>query len=387
MLSGSDLEYYTNKIVYIKTSSGLYLKLENINESNTHPHFLFVSKKNLASEFILIKKSDTNISIRLNNEIKNQNGTFGYHLYTIPDNELVLGAGNDEAFSHFNIEKNNDQVCIRSVHKDAYLCHEFNILRCRKKNNFSSFILEESIIPYVNKSICIISYGYARNNINLTNSPIINTLHEIYPQSQIDLFMCFPKMMDEFYEINYDTSAIINNKCNININIHNNDTKHFMKIAHNQGLPIITNKGKHYSHRTLSTLWNISESIKYFLSFKKVYGIYILMRNDMFEHTKIIKRFLDTNKLCCLNNGRVDPHLFIGHDILTLNYIYDYYIRNKSNFIEASLDQIMYEYLKVHNVQMNDIHVFSQNNGYPINNKKFNDEFYKQVMSKYKEIC
>lgn len=388
MLSGSDLNQYTDKSIYFKTSNGSYLKVEDISEGNSSPLFILTQNRNYATEFILIKKTETNVSIRLNSDMKNQNGTFGYHLYVIPENDIVYGAGNDELFAQFNIERHAQYIYIKSAYKNAYFCHEYNILRCRSQNNLCSFTIEEAHIPFVQRSVCVISYGYMRIPVDLNTSPIINTLKEIYPQTSIDIFMFLPEVMDEFCNVTYDISTITSPRCIVSIVTHKNDVKYFIKTAQSYGLPVVSNKNKSkiYSYRTMSTIWNITEAVRNIIASKKVYNTYILMRNDMYAYTRIFKKLLDTNKLYCLVNDRIDSHLFIGKDVLLLNYLYDYYVRNKMTYSEEPVEKIIYDFLISHNTSLGNIHYLIPFVNYPSNMKKFDDSFYKTVSTKYQEV-
>lgn len=387
MITGIDLNQYINKVIYIKTINGLYLSIEDVSETNYTPTFVFVNDKLHASEFVLSKKSESNVSIRLNNDMKNQNNTFGYHLYVLPDSDIVFGAGNDEIFAQFQLDHYNQYILIKSAHKNTYLCSEYNILRNRPRNDTTtSFTIEYANIPFVQRSVCVISYGYARKPMDINRSPIINTLKEIYPRAQIDMYIFMPEMMDEFYNASYDTNSIVSPKCNISVTTHKYDAKHFMKIAHSHGMSIISNKNKLYTFRTLSMLWNITEAVRNVIATKKVYNTYILMRNDMFSVTNIFRKLLDTNKLYCMNNGKLDSHLFIGKEITHLNYLYDFYMRNKLTYADEYPDKIIYDFLTAHNIQLGNIHHLSPLTNYPINPKKYDDAFYKTVIAKYQEV-
>lgn len=386
MLIGTDLDQYVNKIIYLKTPSNMYIKIDNILENNSTPQFVLTPIKSHATEFIFIKKSEINIIIRVNLDIKNQNGTFGYHLYVIPENDIVYGSGNDELYAQFNIFRHDQYISIKSAYKESYICHNYNVIRCQQFNESSFFIPEEVHLPFIQRSICIITYGYIRNSIDLNNSPIIKTLKEIYPQSTIDLYIFTPETMDEFYNVSYDMNSIHSQKCSVTTITHQFDPKHFMKISQSYGLPIVSNKNRIFTYRTMSMLWNISESIRSFISTKKVYNIYILMRNDMFNHTQIFKKLIDNNKLYCLNENKLDSHLMIGKDILSLNYLYDFYVHNKNTYIGLPPENIIFDFLKNKNIQMGQINFVSPYVEYPTNKKKFEDAFCKQIYSKYGEI-
>lgn len=383
MLSGSELTQYLDKVIYFRTSTGLYLRIEDVACTNQFPTFIFANNRCSASEFILVKKSDNNVSIRLNRDIGNQNGTYGYHLYVIPENDVVYGAGNDELFAQFNIEKSAQYVRIKSCYKNAYLCHEHSVLRCRNDCCNSSFIIEDAHIPFTKKTICVISYGYLRKKPFLHNSPIINTLKEIYPQSSIDIHMLLPHTMDEFCDEQCDTSNMTSSRCNVSIVTHKNDTSHFMRQSHSYSQPIISNGGKIYPHRTMSAIWNITESIKSVIATRKFYDIYILMRNDMYDNTRIFRKVFDSGKLYCMVNNEVDSHLFIGNDILSFNYLYDFYIRNLGTYTDCTINKIMTDFLKYRGVPLGDIRYVTPYVNYPCNLLKFSDGFRKNVITKY----
>jgi hypothetical protein len=388
MIKDSDLDNFINKNIYLKTSTNLYVKIDDVSEKNHLPVFILTPYQNLASEFILIKKDNNSVAIRLNADMKNQNNTFGYHLYIVPEIELVFGSGNDELFAQFHLEKNGEHVMIKSVYKNTYLSHEFDILRFRpfQHNNNFLFSIVDIVIPFVQRNICIISYGYLRKQINLDNSPIINTLKSIYPQTTIDLYMFLPDSLDEFYNIQINHKTLHSQKCNIFIRSHDKNVDYFMKMAHSYGMPILSNVHKSYSFRTISMLWNLTESVKYFLETKKVYNTYILMRNDMFPCVNVFKKILDGNKLYCINNNSVDSHIFIGKDISHFAYLYDYFIKNKLKYLDEIPEHIIYDFLTFHNIRLGNIHHLTPFIEYPNNSQKSLDSFFKNVISKYKEI-
>lgn len=375
-----------NKLINIRTTNNMYLRIENVSDKITSPTFILTNNKSEASEFLLIKKSD-NFVIRLHSDMKNQNNTFGYHLYVIPENDLIYGSGNDGLYAQFMIETKNNLSTIKSVYKGTYLSHEFNILRNRPKNENIYFSFEEVIIPFVQRSVCLITYGYMRKMIDLDMSPIIQTLKSIYPKTIIDVYMFIPEIVDEFYNVKIDDSKLKSQNCNVFLNTHKNDVKYFMKIAHSYGLPVVTARTRIYSYRTLSMFWNITEAVKHVTDTHKVYNTYILARNDMLQNIQIFKKLLDTNNiLYCINNNLLDSHIFIGKDIIKFIYLYDFYIKNKNNYIEETPEKIMFDFLNYHNVRIGDINHFTPNINYPVNNQKNMDSFYKNVCSKYQEI-
>jgi hypothetical protein len=380
------IDQFIDKVVYIKTSNGLYLKVEDIDEHNFHATFVFTINRTHASEFILVKHHDDTINIRLNLDMRNQNNTFGYHLYVLPVNDIVYGSGNTELYAQFVIEQHGDYVLFKSAYKESYLSYEYNILRCRPKNEFNNFFVEEIHIPIIQRSICIMTYGYIRNPMDLNKAPIIDDLKTIYPQSQIDLYIFTPEVLDEFCNVTFDKNLLTSSKCNISVITHKNDIKYFMKIAYSQGLPIISNKNKNYSYRTISQLWNMSESVKNMLVHKKMYNLYILMRNDQFNTTRLFKKLIDTTKLYCLSNFMIDSHIFIGKDISLFNFLYDFYIRNKNTYAHEIPDKIICDFLCSHKVKLGNIHHVTPFINYNVNTKKLDDSFYKMVVNKYQEI-
>jgi len=385
-MSVKDIEQFIDKVIYIKSPAGLYLKVEDIDEKIANATFVFTVNRTYASEFILVKKDEKNINIRLNLDMKNQNNSFGYHLYVMPDNDIVYGSGNTELYAQFNLEKNGDFVQFKSAYKPTYLCHEYNVLRCRPKSEHNNFFIEEVHVPLIQRSICIMTYGYIRTPFDLNKSPILNDLKEIYPNSQIDLYIFTPEVLDEFCNVTLDKNLLTSSKCNISVVTHKNDVKYFIKVAHSQGLPLISNKCKVYSYRTISQIWNISESVKNMLAHKKMYNIYILMRNDQFNTTRLFKKLIDTTKLYCISNYTVDSHIFIGKDIQLFNFLYDFYIRNKNTYAHETPDKVICDFLCSHKVKLGNIHHVTPNITYNINSKKVDDSFYKMVVAKFQEV-
>lgn len=388
MLSGVALSKYLNKVIHIKSKNGLYIRLTDVVEKNPLPTIDLVTSKQSASDFILIGKSDTNFVIRYNKDMQNQNGTFGYHLYMLPDTDLLYGAGNAEIYAQFTIESFDKYIFIKSAFKQSYLCSEYNIIRCRPMSNpeYCAFTLEPAIVPIIQNNICIISYGFLRIYPDIDTSPIIGSLKRIYPDSNIDIFMFLPNILDEFYNVQIDVQRLKSKTCNLYTKSYSYDIKHFMKLAHYHGLPIMFENTKIYPYRLLSMLWNISESIKFMLNAKKYYNHYILMRNDSYFVTDILSKQIDRGKIYCTINNVVDPHLIIGRDIMMLEYLYDFYVKNKNNFQGNSPGNIITEYFKINKIILGDIYCVAPINKYIINTKKFEDKFYRLVYEKYREI-
>lgn len=386
--TGQELQLYLNKVIHIKTNNGLYIRLTDISEKNVYPTIDLVLTKSEATEFILIAKSENTFAIRVNIDMLNQNGTFGYHLYTIPDTDILYGAGNSELYAQFILEKMDNHLLIKSAYKQTYICHEFNVIRCKPLDDPGNFMfsLENAFVPIIQNNICVISYGFLRNYSEIDDSPIIKNLKKIYPDSIIDLYMFIPNIIDEFIMVQVDTQKLKSKICSVNIKTYSYDIKQFMKLAHFHGMPIMCNTTRIYPYRTLSMLWNLSESIKYMLSAKKSYHIYILMRNDCFNCTDILCKQLDRGKLYCLNNNLADPHLMIGRDILVLEYLYDFYIKNKNSFQNTIPSHIITEFLKTNRVQLGDIFYATPSNKFTMNAKKLDDTFYRMVYEKYREI-
>lgn len=386
MLSSSEFEPYINKLVYIRTSSGLYVKLEEISENNNTPTFVLIPNKNHATEFILSRKSCNTVSIRINIDMKNQNGTFGYHLYTMPDTDTIYGSGNDEVFAQFNLIHYDKYIQIKSSHKDCYFCYEYGVMRCRNQTSFTSFLLEDIHIPSVQRSICIISYGFMKNIIDLKKSPIINTLKEIYPQNTLDIYIHSPSILDEFYNVTFDPALITADKCNVSIKTYPYDVTKFMKLSHFFNMPIISNRNKIYSYRTLSMFHNLSEAIKTMVSSKKVYTTYILLRNDSYHCVDLYKKIIDTTKLYCYNNELIDTRLCIGKDILFLSHIYDYFVKNRNQFADVHPRVVIGYFFQAQSFKTGSLCNLAPSPQYQTNQTKLTDTFYKSIYAKYKEL-
>lgn len=392
ILAKKALDPFINKLVYLRTSSGLFVKIEEISETYNSPTFILVSNRSHATEFILSQKTDTNISIRINADMKNQDGSFGYHLYVLPDNDIVYGAGNDELFAQFVIElsdrsEHSEQyVRIKSAYKSCYLCHEYNVLRCRSQENATQFIIDCVNIPCVQRSVCIISYGFMKNTIDLKNSPIINSLKEIYPSTTIDIYIFSPNILDEFYNVTFDTASITCDKCNVTVRTYPYDITHYMKLSHFFNMPIISNKNKVYSYRTLSMFWNLSEAIKMMVITKKIYNTYILLRNDSYSKVNIYKKLIDPSKMYCYNGDSIDTHFMVGKEILSLAHLYDYYVKHRTMYSDALPHQIISHFFASQNIKTGFISNIAPPIQYTVNQNKTSDVFYKSVYEKYKEL-
>lgn len=388
------LEPFINKLIYLRTSTGLFIKIEEISETNNSPTFVLVPSKTHATEFILSQKTDTNVSIRINADIKNQNGTFGYHLYVLPDNDIVYGSGNDEIFAQFILElaersEHSEQyIKIKSAYKPCYLCHEYNVLRCREhvEEIATKFVIENVNIPCVQRSVCIISYGFMKNVIDLKNSPIINSLKEIYPSSTLDIYIFSPSILDEFYNVTFDTSLITDDKCNVTVKTYPYDITHFMKLSHFFNMPIISNKNKVYSYRTLSMFWNLSEAIKMMVATKKIYNTYILLRNDSYSRVNIYKKLIDPTRMYCYNGDSIDTHFMVGKEILSLAHLYDYYVKHRTMYGDATPQQIISHFFASQNLKTGFISNIAPPLQYQVNQNKMSDIFYKTIYEKYKEL-
>lgn len=394
ILAKKALEPFINKLIYLRTSTGLFIKIEEISETNNSPTFVLVSNKNHATEFILSQKTDTNVSIRINAEMKNQNGTFGYHLYVLPDNDIVYGAGNDEIFAQFVLElaelsEHSEQyIKIKSAYKPCYLCHEYNVLRCREhvEENATKFVIENVNIPCVQRTVCVISYGFMKNIIDLKNSPIINSLKEIYPSTILDIYIFTPNILDEFYNVTFDTALINADKCNVTIKTYPYDITHYMKLSHFFNMPIISNKNKVYSYRTLSMFWNLSEAIKMMVATKKIYNTYILLRNDSYSRVNIYKKLIDPMRMYCYNGDSIDTHFMVGKEILSLAHLYDYYVKHRTMYSDATPQQIISHFFASQNFKTGFISNIAPPLQYQVNQNKTSDIFYKTIYEKYKEL-
>lgn len=382
----TNLDQYINHPIHIRTSSGLYLKVENPNEHDHSPTFVLITQKAYASEFILIRKTPTNFCIRLNIDMKNQNGTYGYHLYTIPDNDTVYGSGDEGIFAQFQLFQNKTSLKIKSANKNSYLIHDYNVLRCRQTGQNMDFFIDDTFTPHTNNSVCIISYGFARRPIDINNSLLLNNLMEMYPRMMIDLYMFLPDIMDELCAIQYDVNTLKSGKFNVSLKTYKYDIKHFIKLAHSFGLPIINGKSRIYTYRTLSTLWNISESIKFMIATKKIYDVYILLRNDMFEHSQIMKNPIDCNKFYATIDGSVDTHIMIGKPILCLEQIYEFFIKNKNKLVTLTPDQIINQFYALKNTPLLPLYCIMPHIVYPVNKQKYDDAFYRNIYGMYHDL-
>lgn len=387
MLHGPLLKSYINKPMNMKTSSGLYVKIEELSESNNIPTYVLVPNKAHATEFIMTRKSETNVSIRVNTDMKNQNGLFGYHLYVVPESDIIYGSGNDETWAQFTLEEVDNYVRIKSAYKDAWFCHSYNVLRCRNQDTSIDFSIEFVHVPQVQKALCIIGYGFMSSLINLSNSPIMKTLKKIYPTSTIDVHILTPNVLDEFGNITFDPKQIAMDGVSVNVHIYQYDISHFMKLAHGWGLPIISDKNKVYAYRTMSMFRNMSEAIKCVLKTKSQYNTYILVRNDSFHNIDLYEKLIDQSKLYCYNGDSIDTHLMVGgNDMLQLSNIYDFYVKNKDMYRDATPEQIINHFINTKGFRTGLLGNIAPPRNYQINENKKTEIFYKTVYSKYKEF-
>lgn len=65
----------------------------------------------------LSKNNSNKYLIRLGKPMKNQNGSDGWHLYTLPNDNKLYGAGNDGLWANFIIDKIDNKYLIRSFHE------------------------------------------------------------------------------------------------------------------------------------------------------------------------------------------------------------------------------------------------------------------------------
>lgn len=393
MTSDKYFNKYIDRVVHIRTANNLYVKIDNITETNRNISLILVNNKLNATEFILQQKTDTNFCFRVNIDCKNQNNEYGYYIYTIPENDLIYGCGNDGLYAQFQLERNNEYIKIKSAFKNCYLCYDYNILRIPNKGNSCNFSFDDNNIitstQITNtKTICIISYGFLRQIPNIDTAPLLNTLKELYPTSSIDIYMHLPNIMDEFYDVEYDPNMLISTKFNLSIKNYKYDVNHFMQVAHSFGLPIINGKHKNYMYRILSMLWNISESIKYLQSSKKYYDVYILLRNDSYSQCQIIRRLINPTKFYCLQDKEnvIDSHMMIGKEILNLASLYDFFVKNKNQLSSLTPCQIITNFFMAYHVDMSPLCYITPKITYSVNSKKTEDTFYKMIYAKYQEI-
>lgn len=116
-------------ILNYKTKTYLYAK--EIGPKNING----VSVSTAPMEFY-IYKNRSKYSIRLNMDLINQNNTKGWHLYTLPKNSTLFGAGNDGIWATFDIIKKDNYYLIKSYHNET-----------NRKNNIGRYLYVENNLP------------------------------------------------------------------------------------------------------------------------------------------------------------------------------------------------------------------------------------------------
>ena len=371
-----DINEYVNKVILLKTKNNLYLHISNISQHNINPVFILTPDKSDATELLFVKKTNNTIAIRLNSEMKNQNNTIGYHLYSIPTSDLVFGSGNEGAFANFCLEQNADYILIKSGYKNSYLCYEYDIIRLRPLNlEMCSFLIEnsEQLNKQSNeKTICIVAYGYPRNQIDLDKSPLISSLSEMYKKENITVYIFVP-----------DTHKNINsNKCNVIVKTHANYDEFFIKQSILLGLPIVTTTGL-YSHKLLELFWNLSSATALSSS---TYNNYILLDINAIENMEIIKKNFDSSRYYCLNNGFFNCYFSIGKGLLQLKYLYDFFVKNKIMYTNVEPETFIRTYLNSQNISMSEIHFITNCNIISKLSQRCDDNYFKEISTKYIEL-
>jgi len=116
-VNNNDNKYIINgtyKLLNVKTNQFITVdepspkKKDNITANNQGTIFYINS---------LSKNNSNKYLIRLGKLMKNQNGSDGWHLYTMPNDNKLYGAGNDGLWANFIIDKIDDKYLIRSFHE------------------------------------------------------------------------------------------------------------------------------------------------------------------------------------------------------------------------------------------------------------------------------
>lgn len=101
-------------IYYIANyKSNKYLYVNNYTPQNING----VTLSTIPMEFFVYKNKNK-YSIKINMNLINQNNTNGWHIYTVPKNNIVYGAGNDEIWATFDIIKKDNLYLIKSYHNE-----------------------------------------------------------------------------------------------------------------------------------------------------------------------------------------------------------------------------------------------------------------------------
>lgn len=381
ILCDSQLDKLLNKIVVIKTNNNLYLHVHNICQQNIHPTFILTPNNFEATEFILIKKNNNSFAIRLNYDIKNQNNTFGYHLYTSPDSDLVFGSGDDGLFANFLLFKQNNDLFIKSIYKDVFLSHEYNVLRFRPFNqNNCSFSIEtrkEIYTPITEQSICVVVFGYLYEELNLDNSNLLNDLSERYNNQNLHVY---------FYLFNTENKQITSstNKFKLYINNHNNNDDFFIMKSINLGLTETTTSG-FYTHKLLELFWNISNAVS-FATKQRMYDNYMLLNIDAVNKIKVINKNFDLSRYYCLNEGIFNFYFSVGKFVQRLNYLYDFFVKNKLLYTNMLPEKIILAFLKSQNVITCEIHSITTFNTIAKLQKYCDDDYLQEIKQKYIDL-
>lgn len=97
--------------------------------------------------FNISKTNTKNIyTIKLNNNMKNQNGTDGWHIYTIPNCKFLFGAGNNTNWSTFSITCANKKYKIRGFHQPESTAHYIAVVNNELISNHSCDVYSDWIL-------------------------------------------------------------------------------------------------------------------------------------------------------------------------------------------------------------------------------------------------
>ena len=380
-LIDNNLNVFLNRPVLLKTKNNLYIHVHNISQYNCYPTFILTPHDYDATEFILVKKPDNIFTIQLNLDMKNQNDTFGYNLYSMPTSDLVFGSGNDDLFSHFTLEKYNEFFYFKSVHK--YLSHSYNILRFKSFDiNDCAFSIENVNYihnQYPEQNICVIIFGYPNKSLDLHNSVLLNDLSKKYNKENLSVYLYLTKCADTDFNIIGE-----NDKYNLKIDLHDNDENSFISKSISNGFPVKTTLNI-YSHKLLELFWNISQSVSLAIREKK-FDNYMLLNIDALFNVNLIRKNFDLSKYYCLNNGKFNFYFSVGKFIQSMNYLYDFFIKNKLLYLNLDPEKIVLNYLRSQNVIAGEIHSITNCPFFAQLQTACEDDYFNDISKKYVEL-
>lgn len=105
------LEGGVYKIINVKTK-------QYINVINPSPKVNNTVVANKKPALFVVYSNNGALSIKLELDIMNQNDTKGWHLYTVPKNNILYGAGNNGPWATFTVEKSGNYYLLKTPHKE-----------------------------------------------------------------------------------------------------------------------------------------------------------------------------------------------------------------------------------------------------------------------------